>query len=100
MNRQSRTGCPPTRCGPETASPGKAASAIWLINYEQAPAKARERYDKAHLVGRPISAGLLLSVTRLPVAVIGVAILGYLIAGTEFTIESLLREVGLLAPGR
>ena len=73
--------------------------AIWLVNYEQAPAKARVRYDKSHLVGCPISAGLLLPVARLPAVVIGVAILGYLTAGVEFAVESRLREICLLVAG-
>jgi len=40
-----------------------------------------------------------LPVARLLVVVLSVVILGSLIAGAEFTIESLLREAGLLAPG-
>jgi hypothetical protein len=43
--------------------------------------------------------GILLPVVRLLVVAIGVAVLGYLVVGTGFTVESLLRETGLLAPG-
>jgi uncharacterized membrane protein YvlD (DUF360 family) len=43
--------------------------------------------------------GILLPMARLLVVAIGVAVLGYLVVGAGFTIESLLREVGLLAPG-
>ena len=43
--------------------------------------------------------GLLLPLARLLVLAIGVAVLGYLVMGAGFTIQSLLREVGLLAPG-
>ena len=43
--------------------------------------------------------GILLPVARLLVVAIGVAVLGYLVVGAEFTVESLLRETGLLAPG-
>jgi hypothetical protein len=42
---------------------------------------------------------LLLPVARLLVVTIGIAVLGYLAMGAGFTIESLLRELGLLAPG-
>ena len=43
--------------------------------------------------------GLLLPVARLVVVVLSVVTLGVLIAGAEFTVEALLRQVGLLAPG-
>jgi hypothetical protein len=43
--------------------------------------------------------GLLLPVARLLVVVLSVVVLGSLIAGAEFTVEALLREAGLLAPG-
>jgi uncharacterized membrane protein YvlD (DUF360 family) len=43
--------------------------------------------------------GFLLPVARLLVVVLSVAILGSLIAGAEFTVEALLQEAGLLAPG-
>jgi len=43
--------------------------------------------------------GLLLPVARLVVVVLGIGVLGNLIVGAEFTIESLLSQVGLLAPG-
>ena len=42
--------------------------------------------------------GLLLPVVRLLVVAVGVAVLGYLVMGAGFTIEALLRDVGLLAP--
>ena len=42
---------------------------------------------------------LLLPVAGLLVVVISVVILGYLIAGAEFTIEALLQEAGLLTSG-
>ncbi len=43
--------------------------------------------------------GLLLPVARLLVVVLSVVVLGNLLAGAGFTIEALLREAGLLAPG-
>jgi uncharacterized membrane protein YvlD (DUF360 family) len=43
--------------------------------------------------------GLLLPVARLLLVVLSVAVLAYLLAGAGFTIESLLREMGLVAPG-
>jgi hypothetical protein len=43
--------------------------------------------------------GLLLPVARLLLVVLSVAVFAYLIVGTEFTFESLLREAGMLAPG-
>jgi hypothetical protein len=43
--------------------------------------------------------GLLLPVVQLLVVIISVVILGYLVAGAEFAVESLLGEGGLLAPG-
>jgi hypothetical protein len=33
------------------------------------------------------------------VAVVSVVVLGYLVAGAGFIVESLLREIGFLAPG-
>ena len=73
--------------------------AIWLANSEQAPEKVGVRHVRPHLVGRPTGAGLLLPVARLPVVVIGIAILGCLLAGAEFAVESRLREIGLVAAG-
>jgi hypothetical protein len=43
--------------------------------------------------------GLLLPVARLVVAVVSIVVLGYLVAGAGFIVESLLREIGFLAPG-
>jgi hypothetical protein len=43
--------------------------------------------------------GLLLPVARLLIVAAGVAVLGYLAIGAGFTIQSLLRLFGLLAPG-
>jgi uncharacterized membrane protein YvlD (DUF360 family) len=42
--------------------------------------------------------GLLLPVARLVVAVVSIVVLGYLVAGAGFIVESLLQETGLLAP--
>jgi hypothetical protein len=42
---------------------------------------------------------LLLPVAQLLVVVLSVVVLGSLIAGAEFTVEALLQEAGLLAPG-
>jgi hypothetical protein len=43
--------------------------------------------------------GLLLPVARLLVVVLSVVVLGSLIAGAGFSVEALLQEAGLLAPG-
>jgi uncharacterized membrane protein YvlD (DUF360 family) len=43
--------------------------------------------------------GLLLPVAQALVVVLSVVVLGNLISGAEFTIEALLRDIGLLAPG-
>jgi uncharacterized membrane protein YvlD (DUF360 family) len=43
--------------------------------------------------------GLLLPVARLLVVVLSIVVLGNLIAGAGFSVEALLREAGLLAPG-
>ena len=42
--------------------------------------------------------GFLLPVAGLLIVVVGVVTLGYLVSGAGFTVESLLREAGLLAP--